>query len=231
LVPFTIQFHPPLFREMVAYGMRNYTASLLLFLVGRVNLILINYKLGTSEAGVYSVAMQIIDVVYIFPSTIALLLFPKISGNLQDTGALTAKVLRFSTAAMAGLCAGIVLLGRPFIEILFGPSFSDAVLPLLWLTPGVLSLALATIIINDLAGRGLPPVVLVASAIALLLNLVLVIPALETYGLVGSALATSAAHVVLLAILLVYYMKRMKVGARELLLVRFSDFTSIRFSE
>jgi len=228
-VQFGFRFDQSLVKKMVQYGIKNYAVSIFLFLVMRMNLMLINYKLGISDTGVYSIAMQIVDVVYLVPSTIALLLFPRVAENAEDSGALTAKVLRFSVAAMAVFCVSILLLGGPFIEVFFGPLFSGAAMPLYWLTPGLFSLSLSTIILNDLAGRGLPSIVLGASALALLVNLAIAVPGLDEYGIVGPAIASSVAYIVLLTILLMYFMKRMNIRASELLVLKVSDITSITF--
>ncbi|MFQ5797231.1 MAG: oligosaccharide flippase family protein, partial [Bacteroidota bacterium] len=84
-----LRFDAPLFTGMLRYGVRTYIASFLMFLVIRSNIMLINYFLGESQSGVYSVAMQFADLVYLLPATLGLILFPKVSESIRDPGELT----------------------------------------------------------------------------------------------------------------------------------------------
>ena len=66
--------------------------------------------------------------------------------------------------------------------------------------PGVLALSLESIFMNDLAGRGLPPVVIVVPGVGLALNLALNLVFIPRFGLSAAAAASSIAYGVMLAI-------------------------------
>ncbi|HEX9615356.1 MAG TPA: oligosaccharide flippase family protein, partial [Bacteroidota bacterium] len=165
IAPLTLKFDRELFRRMFTYGLRTYVASFLMFLVFRISLPMINSSLGEVEAGIFSIAMQIVDMVYIIPVTLGLVLFPKVSSDSADPGTLTAKVFRFSLVSMSALCFLIFLFAEPVIIFLYGEEFRGAVAPLQWLLPGVVALSLVTILNNDLAGRGLPTIVMIGPAL------------------------------------------------------------------
>ena len=80
-VPFRPVFDRALFGEMIRYGGRAYLACLLAFLVIRSDLLLVNFFLGTAEAGVYSITVQIADTLLLLPVTIGMILLPRVAAE------------------------------------------------------------------------------------------------------------------------------------------------------
>ena len=97
-------FDRELLRRMLAYGLRSYIACFLAYLIIRSDMLLVNYFLGAAEAGVYSVAVNLADLLLVFPSAVGTMLFPRISAQPKDDGTLTASACRHTAAAMACLC-------------------------------------------------------------------------------------------------------------------------------
>jgi O-antigen/teichoic acid export membrane protein len=228
VTPLAFRFDPGLFRAMIRYGVKTYIAGLFVFFVTRLNIFLVNSMLGESQVGLYAIALQFMDVLYLLPTTLGLILFPKVSANQDDPGALTAKVFRFSVLAMALMCGGIALVAHPVINLLFGEKFLDAVLPLTWLAPGMFALSLSNIILNDLAGRGLPPVVMIAPGVGLVANVALTVGLIHSQGIAAAAIGSSVAYWIMLAILFVYFVRRLRIPVSQMLLFRFSELRTIR---
>lgn len=225
------QFDRSLFRSMVRYGMRTYVASLLMFMVMRSNIFFINYFLGEKDSGVFSVVLQVTDLVYLIPTTLGLILFPKVSMNENDNGELTAKVFRFSVLAIGMVLVVLSIFAESGIRILFGEQFAGAVTPLYVLAPGLLALSLVTILNNDLAGRGLPPVVILAPAVGLAVNIATTLLFMKTLGIVAAALALSASYVCMLVILYLYFVRISKLSFGKMFLFTAADLRSIRLKE
>ncbi len=223
LSPVRLRFDRPLFREMFLYGIRSYAASFLMFLVFRVNIFLINLLLGEAEAGVFSVAMQITDVLYLIPVTLGLILFPKVSADQQDKGELSAKVFRFSLVVMTLACLVLALFGEVFIIILFGESFRGAVEPLYWFLPGMVALSLVTVLNNDLSARGLPPIVIVAPACGLALSIIINLILLPVIGISAGSIGSSAAFFLILILLTIHFRRRLALRWRDLFVPTLQD--------
>jgi O-antigen/teichoic acid export membrane protein len=185
---------------MLAYGLRSYLACFIAFLIIRSDMLLVNYFLGTAEAGVYSVAANLADLLLVFPTAVGTMLFPRISAEPTDRGALTAAACRHTAAFMVLLCVVAGATAQPVIHLLYGKAFGGAVFPFLLLLPGILALSLETIFMNDLAGRGLPPIVLVVPSVGLILNLALNLAFIPRFGLPAAAGSSSLAYGAMLAI-------------------------------
>lgn len=221
--PFRWNFDPLLFREMFTYSVKTYGASLLMFLVYRVHLLMINLMQGQSAAGIYSVGLQLVDVIYIVPVTLSLVLFPKISAN-EDPGALLMlRVFRTTLVVMTMLCALVAWFGREIIALLFGVKFMEASEVLVWLAPGIVALSLVNVLGADLTARGLFRSVIKSimfGLIAMLLGLSWVLP---RFGLAAAAMVATAGYFLIIAVLLVQVRSAMQLPWSAFFRIRRSD--------
>ena len=99
--------------------------------------------------------------------------------------------------------------------------------PFLLLLPGVLALSLESIFMNDLAGRGLPPVVIVVPGVGLALNLALNLVFIPRFGLSAAAAASSIAYGVMLAIAWTAFARRTETPAVACSLMTMGDVKAL----
>ena len=224
IAPLSARVDFKLFASMFRYGVRTYLASFLMFALIRSNLFLINALLGEDASGVFSIALQFTDLLFLLPATLGMILFPKVSEQTRDAGLLTAKVFRFSLAVITLVTLGLLPIWKPLIELLYGAEFAGAVGPLIAFTPGIIALSLVMILNNDLAGRGLPPIVIVAPLLGFICNVVLHFVLVPPYALVGSALSSSVSYLLVLILLYRSFARSVGIPHAMLLLPRLSDF-------
>lgn len=220
-------FDRQLLARMLSYGLRSYVACLFAFLIIRSDMLLVNYFLGAAQAGIYAVAVNLADLLLVFPIAVGAMLFPRISAQPKDDGVLTAAACRHTAAGMAGLCLVAGALAQPLILFLYGTAFQGAGLPFLVLLPGVLALSLETIFMNDLAGRGLPPIVIAVPAVGLVLNVVLNLAFIPRFGLLAAAASSTLAYTVMLIIAWAAFVRRTATSVRVCGLVTLADLRAL----
>jgi O-antigen/teichoic acid export membrane protein len=187
-----------LLAEMAKYGFRVYVATLMAFLVIRLDLLLVNGYLGAKEAGYYSVAVALVEGMYLLPTVVGLNLFPRIARGAPDE--VSAEVFR-SIAVLYGLfCLVSIPLAGPAISYLFGSRFEPATALYYWLVPGAFSLGMLTILSHHFAGRGFPLEAMLIWFVGLGVNLVMNLLLLAEYGTYIAALSSSIAYTVLLVL-------------------------------
>jgi len=196
-------FDKEVFANMLKYGFKVYLSCFFSFLLIRSDMLLVNYFKGASASGIYSIAANFSELLYLLPVTIGAMLFPKVSANIADDGTFTQKTSRQTVFLMAIACILVALVCKPLILLLYGVQFAFSAIPLLWLLPGVFFLSLATIYNNDLAGRGYPPVIILANGIGFALNFGLNILFIPRYGIIGAAITSSISYFVMFIIVLV----------------------------
>src|SRR5262249_48722382 len=131
-----------------------YLATLLGFLVLRVDMLLVNAYGGPHQAGLYSVVAAIADMALIIPMVVGTNLFPRIAGGEQhDT---TASVFRSFSPVFGAFCLITIPLARPAIELLYGSSFGPAATLYYWIVPGIFCFGMLNVLANHFAGRGYP---------------------------------------------------------------------------
>jgi O-antigen/teichoic acid export membrane protein len=226
--PFRPGFDGGLFREMIRYGGRVYLACLLAFLVIRSDLLLVNYFLGTAEAGVYSIAVQISDALLLLPVTIGMILLPRVAAEEASGGVeVTARILRHTALLLTGLVMVAAILVGPVVRICYGHGFEGAALATLCLLPGIWALGLNGVLMNHFAGRGMPAVTLYAPLAGLLLNVGLNLVVVRRYGIAGAAATSSLAYALMLALSLGAFMKSGRIGWRRSLLLRAEELSAL----
>ena len=223
LQPFRPGFDVGLFKEMFSYGGRVWASSVLMYVAVRVHLLLINTMLGESPAGVYSVAMQMVDVVSIIPLTFGVILFPKVSAGEDPSGTLMMRVLRSTVVIMIVFCGLIAAHSEQIVLVLFGPDFHEAAIVLQILMPGVVALSVASILNNHLAGRGLPMVVVLAPLAALLAMVPALWLTLPRFGLAASAVVASTGYLLIAVILIVYVRRQLNATWSSLIVLHRTD--------
>ena len=186
----------PLLREGFGYAMRAYLAAALGFATLRLNTLLIEKYTDAETLGVWSISAQLLDVILIIPSTIALVLLPRIMRSEQPYRLMQTQ-LRLVTITLVLVCAVVGWLGHDFITLVYGEAFAGAYTMLLWGLPGIFALGLTSIVSQYLASAGIPLTLLIIWMIGLGVELVIAIWLIPNHGGGGAMLSISVAYLVI----------------------------------
>jgi O-antigen/teichoic acid export membrane protein len=204
--------------RMLRYGLRVYAATVLAFIVIRVDVLLVNAYRGGHDTGLYSVAVAAVDALCLLPAIVGFNLFPRIARGAEQS----LSVLVFRTVApLYGLvCAVSVPLAAPAIQLLYGSRFAGSTDLYYWIAPGAFCLGMVSVLSNHFAGQGFPTTVMLMWLSALLLNLAINVLFLRD-GLFVAPLASSLAYGLLLVTHTVAFAR--EVGGYRPLVPRPSD--------
>ncbi|MBA2331840.1 MAG: oligosaccharide flippase family protein [Actinobacteria bacterium] len=166
-------------------------------LVGyRIELFVLEWYEGVDVVGVYSIAMQAAEALWLVPAAIATAITgPAIHDDERDASRLVGRSALKGLAYTAGLA---VLVGgaAPFlIPLLFGSDFDGAARPLALLLPGVVAYAPVTVLVVFLSLRhGRPNLSLAVSVVAMIVTTVLALVLIPRYGAEGAAGASALGY-------------------------------------
>lgn len=201
-----------LFKKNIHYGLKAYLAAFFAFLVLRIDLLMVKYILGSEQAGYYSIAATMADMVYMLPVVIGTILFPKLSAlsDVREKWKLTKKVSYGVGCLMLFLVVAAVFLAKPVTGFLYGKAFLPAVPAFIWLMPAILLLSVNTVLMNYFGSIGMPSIVVYSPGAAAFLNIILNIYLIPAHGCVGAAWSSVAAYGMMFACSLLYitYRKR-----------------------
>lgn len=184
-------------RRSVSYGLKAHIGNVMAFFNYRADLFLVNFFLAPAAAGIYVIAIQIAERLWILSRSVSTVLLPRLSELHEEEDvrkALTPLVARW--VGILSLLAALVLgpLATFLIELIFGVEYSQAAGALRWLLPGVVVGAVGRVLANDIAARGRPELNMYTSGGVLVANVGANIALIPPLGIDGAAIATSIAY-------------------------------------
>jgi O-antigen/teichoic acid export membrane protein len=202
-----------LIAEHLPYGLRAYLASLLAFLLLRVDLLLVQSIRGPTDAGYYAVAASMADLLYVVPAVAMSIAFPRLAALdlVSDKVALAKRMstsLALVTAALV-VCSWIV--ADPVVRLLYGDSFAPSIPAFMILAIAMWFYGVNGILSSLLAAVGFPSFAIWIWGAALSLNVGLNLLMVPTLGIVGAGWASAAAYLLVLAAQFGYVRSRLSV--------------------
>lgn len=186
-------------KDLLTYNLHNTVFVLLTISLYNVDILLLQPIVGSQQTGLYKAALVITEFVWLVPTAIQII-FVGSASNLwsrnkhKEITEMASKATRFTLSFTVLLIIGLAALSTEFIWLYFGTEFSDAVLPLLILLPGVLCFAISRPIYAIGQGKGELRILIVATGSAALINLLLNVVLIPQYEMVGAAVATSIGY-------------------------------------
>jgi len=214
-------------KEMLSLGVIYAIALLVINLNWKVDIIILD-KLSTSfETGIYSKGVHITEYLWHIPMMLSTIIFAR-SSNAKDGYKFSLKVsqlLRISYIIIGFASILLIVLSKPIILLLYGREFLQSYLVLQWLLPGVLLITVFKVLNMDLAGKGKPWVSMKAMVPALIINIVLNIVLIPTYGAVGAALTSTVSYSFAAIMFIIFYSKEVKIPIKQIFKYSKNDFS------
>ena len=186
-------------KELFMFNITNTVFILLTISLYNVDLLLLQPLVGSHETGIYKAALVVASFIWIAPRAIQTVFIHSSSklwsqGRHDDITAMASKATRFTIVFTLLLILGIAALANEFMYLYFGSEFTEGVIPLLLLLPGVLGFAIARPIFAIGQGKGALRTLIIGTGAAALINLILNLLLIPRYGVVGAAVATSIGY-------------------------------------
>lgn len=188
----------PMIKKLLNFGYKTHLGTVMAFLNNRLDLLIVNALIGPAAAGLYVVAVQIVEKVWLVSKSVSTVLLPRLSELSKDEEKrkeLTPLVSRWVLLISLMLCLGLLLCGHYLIIWVFGEAYEPSFVPLAYLLPGIIFGAAARVLGNDISARGRPEINFYLSLLALVLNVVLNLTLIPLFGLAGAAIATSVTYI------------------------------------
>jgi O-antigen/teichoic acid export membrane protein len=222
-------FEQGFWREGLTYGIKAHALLLINYLNYRVDLLLLKHFSDDATVGVYSLAVGMAELMWLVPNATMAPLFSEVASSDADSRShCTLLTVRWSLIFLGVLAAGAILVGRPFITLLYGMEYLPSYRPFLWLLPGICLLPIFKLLTVDLAGRGYPGYGTTASIAALVTNIIGNIFLIPLMGASGAALATSISYGCMAMLSFIFFKRITGNGLRDICVVTTRERELIR---
>jgi O-antigen/teichoic acid export membrane protein len=191
---------------ILKYGINSHLSNVVTFLNYKADIYIISLFLSPSAVGVYLISTQISERFWLVSNSISTVLFPTLSHSNKIESRNITKIVFSISLILTSLIVLLSLIPLFYlIPILFGEEFKDSYYLLLFLFPGIISIACSRVISNYIASIGKPELNFYNSLIVLILNIIFNVIFINLFGLVGAALATSLTYMINLILRLITF--------------------------
>ena len=166
-------------------------------LVGyRAELFVLEWYEGVAAVGIYSIAMQAAEALWLLPAAIATAITgPVVHDDEADATRLTTRSALKGLLYTGGVAVVVGATAPWVIPLLFGDDFDPAAKPLALLLPGVVAYAPVTVLVVYLSVRhARPHLSLAVSIVAAVVTTALAVLVIPRYGVEGAAVASAAGY-------------------------------------
>lgn len=180
----------------------------------RATLFLVERSGGLAETGVYSVAVQVAELLWLLSSAVTVSAYHRIGApDAAEAAATTLRAVRFNLLATLAAAPFLYWGAAAVLPHLLGPAYAAALLPLALLLPGVAGYAAASSLSAYYTNhRGRPQWSAAIAALSLGLTLAIAAWSVPRFGAAGAALATSLAYAVAIAVALGWFLRDTGMG-------------------
>ena len=187
------------FKELKLILLKGITYCIPLFIYGinyKIDLLILPKYVTNYEVGVYSVGAGFAEMIWLIPSVLSLVIFSySVSG--QNSKSFSIKIWNNTKKLLFYLLPILVaywIILYYFIPIFYGYEFNDSSFITLILLPGTYLIIAFNTLNADMAGRGMPMKGVYVFSFGAIINIVLNIFLIPSYGIIGSAIASSISY-------------------------------------
>jgi O-antigen/teichoic acid export membrane protein len=220
-------------RRALRFGLQSWGANLLQQVNYRFDVLILGGFAGAQAVGIYSVALTLTSIAWVFPQSLGMVLFPR-TASLEESTVIGEVTIEESDAALAKSVRHGVLLTLPetvlisllllvAVPLLYGGKFADTTGLGFVLLPGVLLLGIGKVVSSATSGRGHPKYALYTSLVSMPLTLVLYFTLIPAFHSWGAAVASSISYGSTAFLMAIFFRRATRIGLREAFIPRVED--------
>lgn len=208
--------------KLVRFGFFPMLSFLMTTLNYRVDVLMLNGQVADAAIGVYSVGVLLAERIWLMPDAMKGVMVSHITKGKDARE--TAYVIRICNTACLIIVAGIAILGKPFIDFVFGLEYSEAYQITLILLAGVFSMIYYKLIdaYNIVMGKQFVSFVLLG--IGVVFNIIANLILIPQLGIYGAGIASVISYAVCSMLFIIYFCHVTKISFSKMLLINRADF-------
>ena len=221
-----VQMNKAMCLEIVKFGFFPMVALLMTTLNYRVDIIMLDHFVTSSDVGIYSVGVMLAERVWLIPDALKEVMISNLTKG-KDYHEVSF-VIRVCNTVCIFVVLGIVALGQPFINLFYGNDYADAYIVTVIILVGVIFMIYYKMIgsYNIVHGKQKENLIyLIASVITNIVANLILIPLV---GNNGAAIASVLSYGMAAILFIHHFVKETGVKYKELLIVNRQDIINIK---
>lgn len=215
-------------RQSLAYGGKAFGVGFVNLLNFRFDLYLVKYFWSATEVGMYSLGMNLAEVLLYCARSVNLVLFARVAADGRRSESLTPAATRILLAGITFMVLCILLVKDAVVLRLFGDRYAICSNVVTLLLPGILAQSLTLLLIGDMLGNERMVTVLRSALLCFGIMVGLDLVAIPHWGVLGAAAASSLAYASQTILLLGAHARTYRQQLSRYLLLRRADIDMVR---
>ena len=212
--------------RLIKFGFFPMLSVLMATLNYRVDVLMLNGHVTDASIGVYSIGALLADRMWMIPDAMKGVMVSNIAKGKDAREA--SYVIRVCNTICLFIIAGIVLLGNPFIDYVFGAEYKGAYPITLILLLGVFPMINYKVIAayNNIIGK--QKVSFFLLSISVVLNIISNYLLIPKYGIYGAGIASVVSYVACSVLFIRYFCKITQLNFADMIVVNRTDLSRLR---
>lgn len=216
-------------KYVLSFSLMAYLCTIFHFLSCRIDFWVVEYYNGSKDLGIYSLAVNLAQMLWILPQAISVILLSYAGDeNKQKSNSNTNTLSRVALAIIFFAAVFLFFTIDFFMPLLFGKEYADSAFLFKMLLFGVVPFSLTTILSSYFAGSGQVKVNLYCSCLGFISCFVLDLVFIPKFGTVGAAFASGVAYIISTTFIVCIYLKRTGTNLSELIIFKKQDANLIK---
>jgi O-antigen/teichoic acid export membrane protein len=214
------------FRELIKFAFPCYLANFSQFLNFRLDVFMVSYFIGVEGVGLYTIAVNLAQVIWLIPQSAAKVLMPKVAasqGAASENAISTAQITRITLWVSLAVAFSLAIFARFMLPLVYGEAFRRSVAPFLWLLPGIVIFSTVNVLTSYIAGIGKPQVNLLISLAGLFFTITLDFLLIPRCNIIGAAMASTVSYSISAAVTIWFFRRQSGIGLQDILLITSED--------
>jgi O-antigen/teichoic acid export membrane protein len=210
-----------LIKQFMLFSSLAYIGNVASFLNYKLDYWIVNEYLGKYELGIYSLAAQLSQLLWILPQAISSVLYSYASSSNSQASirhAIQLKQLAFYGTLILGIIG--LIISYYLIPILYGKEFTSAFNLMIIFLIGVIPYSIPKVSASLFASRGNFTINLIIAVIVFAISIALYLTLIPRYGLIGGAISSAIAYLLAAIMSELWFCKLYKVSIFNLFQIK-----------
>jgi len=190
------------------------------FLLLRLDQGLLAHYRDAAEVGIYSIAVYMGEMLWLLPGALTPLLVHSSAAHASDPerDRTAAKAVRLGILVTLAVGVPMLFLIKPLLTVFAGGEYASAAKAFMALLPGIVIFAPGAVLAGDFIGRGKPHWNTQASALTVVVNVIVGVQLIPLHGAVGAAWSSTIAYACGTFVMLARFRQATQMSLRGMIL-------------
>ena len=215
------------YKQIFKDAFKVYANNLLTFMTYRVDLFILKMFVGFYEIGIYTLAVNLAEKIWIFPDSIKQVVYLEIANKRQNEF-FVAKIIRLLSLSLIFIFFIIAVISFYLIPLVFSEKFRPSIYPFLLLLPGVILFCYSKILSSYFIAKDMIEVNTYSSILITAVNVTFNFLLIPKFTIYGAAIATTLAYLTGAVYHLIKFRMLSMISIKNLLIIKQSDLDFIK---